>query len=75
MIVFNVIDVEDNIYYLRYEDIKETKVADEGKNNDDYLDAKYFQVLFKNGDIILLEMDKQNELSRILLYRLLMRGE
>ncbi|MEH2409488.1 hypothetical protein [Nostoc sp.] len=75
MIVFNVIDVEDNIYYLKYKEIQETKVADEGKNNDDYLDAKYFQVIFKNGDIILLEMDKQNELSRMLLYRLLMRGE
>ncbi|MEH2339234.1 hypothetical protein [Nostoc sp.] len=74
MIVFNVIDVEDNIHYLKYKDIKETKVEDEGKNNDDYLDAKYFQVFFKNGDIILLEMDKQNELSRMLLYRLLMRG-
>ncbi|MEH2295014.1 hypothetical protein [Nostoc sp.] len=75
MIVFNVIDVEDNIYYLKYKEIQETKVADEGKNNDDYLDAKYFQVIFKNGDIILLEMDKQNELSQMLLYRLLMRGE
>ncbi|MDF5726580.1 MAG: hypothetical protein PUP92_00720 [Rhizonema sp. PD38] len=75
MIVFNVIDVEDNIYYLKYEEIKETKVADEGKNNDDYLDAKHFQVLLKNENIILLEMDRQNELSRILLYRLLTRGE
>lgn len=75
MIIFNVIDVEDNIHYLKYEEIEESKVADEGKCNDDYLDAEYFRVLLKNGDIILLEMCRQNELSRKFLYRSLMPGE
>lgn len=52
--VFNVVDVEDKEHYLNYEEIEETKVADEGLRNDDYLDAQCFFVLLKNGDILLL---------------------
>lgn len=74
-IVFNVVDVEDKEHYLNYEEIEETKVADEGLRNDDYLDAQCFFVLLKNGDILLLEMARQNQASKNFLYRLLMPGE
>ncbi|MBN3898328.1 MAG: hypothetical protein HWQ41_24560 [Nostoc sp. NOS(2021)] len=74
-IVFNVVDAEDKEHYLNYEEIEETKVADEGLRNDDYLDAKCFFVLLKNGDILLLEMARQNQVSKNFLYRLLMPGE
>ncbi|MEH2362984.1 hypothetical protein, partial [Nostoc sp.] len=68
-VVFNVVDVEDKEHYLNYEEIEETKVADEGLRNDDYLDAQCFFVLLKNGDILLLEMARQNQVSKNFLYR------